>query len=411
MSKIEKITCPSCNFNFAVEDAISGKIREQMMKDFEEERQEWTQKLSKSKQDLEKQQKEFEEKKKKENEIFKSRLEKALEEQSQSIRTDLDKEFQERIKRQTEELERKSKQLNDLRNKEIELEQLKRQMIEQEKEIELKLQKQMLDELNRKEELIRKQAREDIHMKLLEKDKLLETQKKMIEEMKRKAEQGSMQLQGEVQELAIEDYLVSNFPLDTIEEIRKGARGADCIQVVNTRTKHQCGRIYYESKRTKDFQPSWLEKFKADIRSIGADLGVLVTQAYPKGIDRMVQMNGIWICSFEEFKSLSYVLRDSIIRMDKIRESQVNKGDKMSMLYEYLTSNEFKLQVEGIVEGFTQMQNDLQREKNAMQKIWNQREKQISKVLLNTSSMYGSIQGLAGNSISNIDALEMPEQD
>jgi len=122
-------------------------------------------------------------------------------------------------------------------------------------------------------------------------------------------------------------------------------------------------------------------------------------------------MNGIWICSFEEFKSLSYVLRDSIIRMDKIRESQVNKGDKMSMLYEYLTSNEFKLQVEGIVEGFTQMQNDLQREKNAMQKIWNQREKQISKVLLNTSSMYGSIQGLAGNSISNIDALEMPEQD
>ena len=227
--------------------------------------------------------------------------------------------------------------------------------------------------------------------------------------MKRKSEQGSMQLQGEIQELAIEEYLMSNFPLDSIEEIKKGARGGDCVQIVQTRENANCGKIYYESKRTKEFQPAWIEKFKTDIRRIGADTGVIVTQAYPKGMDRMGLKNGIWICSFEEFKSLSHVLRDSIIKIDAVKSSQLNKGDKMEMLYEYLTSNEFKLQVEGIVEGFTQMQTDLQKEKNAMHKIWNQREKQIQKVLLNTTGMYGSIRGLAGSSVARIDSLELPE--
>lgn len=410
MKSIEKISCPNCDFQFDVEEALSGKLRDQIRKDLMKERTQWMEEMKANQKKLEEERNQFENTKKKENEIFKQKLNQAIDSQKLEIRKSLDEEFKSQIKAQSEELERKSRQLNTLREKEIELEKLQLQMKEQEKEIELRLQKQMNRELSEKEEQIRKRNSEEMELKMKEKDKLLEQQKKMIEEMRRKAEQGSMQLQGEVQELAIEEFLASNFPLDTIEEIRKGQRGGDCIHIINTREKKNCGKIYYESKRTKEFQNSWIEKFKSDIRSIGADIGVLVTQAYPKDFERMGQLNGIWICSFEEFKSLCFVLRDSVIRVDKLRTAQHNKGDKMQMLYNYLVSNEFKLRVEGIVEGFTQMQNDLQKEKNAMNKIWNQREKQIQKVLLNTSAMYGSIQGLAGNSLGHIDSLEMPEQ-
>ena len=409
MSNIEKITCPNCSHNFDVEEALAGKLKEKISSEFQKQKEDWIEELNASKKQLEDQKKVFEETKKKENEIFKNKLQQAVEQQKEQVRKSLAEEFDHRVKQQTEELERKSKQINELRDKEIKLEKLQLQMQEQEKEYELKYQRKLSEILQEKEEQIKKRTHDEMQLKLLEKDKVLEQQKKLIEEMKRKSEQGSMQLQGEVMELAIEEFLTQQFPIDDIDEIKKGARGGDCIQTVNTREKKQCGKIYYESKRTKEFQPAWIEKFKADIRKIGADMGVLVTQAYPKGMDRMGQINGIWICSFDEFKSLCFVLRESIIKIDKAKTSQQNKGDKMHMLYDYLTSNEFRLQVEGIVEGFTQMQNDLQKEKNAMQKIWNQREKQIQKVLLNTSSMYGSIQGLAGNSISNIDALEMPE--
>ena len=199
-----------------------------------------------------------------------------------------------------------------------------------------------------------------------------------------------------------------NVKLFTIEEIKKGARGGDCIQIVNTRSFTNVGRIYYESKRTKNFQPAWIEKFKADIREKGANIGVLVTEAMPQDMDRMGFREGIWICSFTEFKALSEVLRESLIGMHRVLAQQENRGDKMSMVYDFLTSNEFRLQVEAIVEGFTQMQADLESEKRAMTSIWKKREKQIDKVLRNTSDMYSSIRGIAGNAIPAVRQLELP---
>jgi hypothetical protein len=229
--------------------------------------------------------------------------------------------------------------------------------------------------------------------------------------MKRKQEQGSMQLQGEVQELAIEEWLAANFPLDSIEEIKKGARGGDCIQTVNTRTSQNCGTIYYESKRTKDFQPSWIEKFKSDIRIKGANIGVLVTEVLPSDMDRMGLKEGIWICTYDEFKGLCKVLRESIVQVSNALASQENKGDKMVILYDYLTSNTFHMQIEAIVEGFTQMKIDLDSEKRSMQKSWKMREKQIEKVIDNTIDMYGSIKGIAGSAIQDIKQLDMPYTD
>jgi len=246
-------------------------------------------------------------------------------------------------------------------------------------------------------------------MAIKELHKQLDDQKRLTEEMKRKQEQGSMQMQGEVQELAIEEWLAGKFPLDSIEEIKKGARGGDCIQTVNTRSRQNCGTIYYESKRTKDFQPGWIEKFKNDIRERGANLAVLVTEAMPQGMDRMGLKDGIWVCTYEEFKGLCVVLRETIIQISDAIGSQENKGEKMHMLYDYLTSNEFKLQIEGIVEGFTLMKMDLESEKRSITGHWKKREKQIEKVLLNTNFMYNSIRGIAGTALQPIKALEMPE--
>ena len=167
--------------------------------------------------------------------------------------------------------------------------------------------------------------------------------------------------------MAIEEWLRDQFPLDTIQEIKKGQRGADCLQIVNNGAHQDCGLIYYESKRTKSFSQRWIDKFKADIREKNADIGVLVTEAMPKGMDRLGLREGIWICSFDEFKGLCTVLRESVIRINDAIGAQENKGDKMNMLYDFLTSNEFRLQIEAIVEGFTQMKSDLEKEKQSMQ--------------------------------------------
>jgi hypothetical protein len=240
-----------------------------------------------------------------------------------------------------------------------------------------------------------------------EKEKQLNDQKKMIDELQRRSGQGAVQLQGEVQEMAIAEWLAAQFPLDMIEEIKTGVRGADCLQSVHTREMENCGTIYYESKRTKDFQPTWIEKFKDDMREKAADIGVIVTQAMPKDMPAMGQINGIWICTFEEFKGLSLVLREMLVRVRTVTTAQVDKSDKMEMLYGFLTSQEFKMYVETVVEGFTQMHSDLQREKNAMHRLWNQREKQIRRVLESTSAMFGAIRGIAGNTFPDIDQLQL----
>jgi hypothetical protein len=309
-----------------------------------------------------------------------------------------------------QELAAKSEQLKELNQTKADITRLKREKAELREEVALEKEREFSEQLKLARLKIQQQVDENSALKVKELQKQLDEQKSLAIEMKRKAEQGSMQMQGEVQELAIEEWLATSFPLDRVEEIKKGARGADCLQHIHTRTKQNCGTIYYESKRTKDFQPSWIEKFKNDIREKNATLGVLVTEAMPVDMPRMGQKEGIWICSFKEFKGLSTVLRDTVIKLSEAMASQENKGDKMTLLYHYLTSHEFKLQVEGIVEGFTQMQADLESEKRSMARIWKQREKQLQKVLINTTHMYGSIKGIAGNAIASVALLELGEE-
>lgn len=324
-----------------------------------------------------------------------------------SLRKEILDEQGESIALLQKQLEEKSNQVKELNVAKVEIEKLKREKEEIESAIMAKAELALNEKLKLEKEKIQKTTDEQNELKLRQKDEQLRQLQEQLQIAQRKAEQGSMQLQGEVQELAIEEWLREKFPLDAIDEVKKGARGADCMQIVHTREAQNCGKIYYESKRTKDFQKSWIEKFKSDMREKGADIGVLVSDVMPIDMQRMGLYEGVWVCSFEEFKGLSAVLREQIIKIHHAMKTQENKTDKMSLLYGFLTSNEFKMQIEAIVEAFTTMQSDLDSEKRSMQRIWKQREKQIEKVLDNTINMYGSIRAIAGNAIGNIKALEL----
>lgn len=411
MTNQTTITCPKCATSIDVNDIVKQQLEKSIRKEFEAQATAKDVALAIKNEELVKAKADFEAKKKQENELFIERLEKekkaAEKEITSKLKAKLEDENKERLLGMEKELSEKSEKLRELSKMEGEVAKLQREKLELKDAIEAEAQKQLNATLIIERDKIRKQEDDKNELKFKELQKQLEEQKKLTEEMKRKQEQGSMQLQGEVMELAIEEWLSSHFPLDTIDEIKKGANGADCLQIVNTRELQNCGTIYYESKRTKGFQPAWIEKFKNDIRDKKADLGVLVTEAMPAGMERMGIKDGIWICTFDEFKGLSAVLRQSLIQVSQAVQSQENKGDKMTMLYDFLTSNEFRLKMEGIVEGFTQMQQDLNAEKNAMKRIWNQREKQIDKVINNTTGMYGSIKGIAGNAVQSVKALEL----
>ncbi|MFH6958958.1 DUF2130 domain-containing protein [Flavobacterium aquidurense] len=411
MAEQSSIQCPNCGTTIDVNDILKHQLEDSIRKEFQQKANAQAKELELKNEQFEKAKTEFEAKKKHENELFAERLERekkvAEKEITEKLKTKLDEENKDRLLLMEKELSEKSEKLRELSKMQGEIAKLQREKLEMKDAIQAEAEKQLNATLVLERDKIRKQEEEKNELKIKEYQKQSDDQKKLIEEMKRKQEQGSMQLQGEVMELAIEEWLANNFPLDTIDEIKKGANGADCLQIVNTRELQNCGSIYYESKRTKAFQPAWIEKFKNDIRTKRANIGVLVTEVMPAGMDRMGMRDGIWICTYEEFKGLSAVLRQSLIQVSQAVQAQENKGDKMSMLYDFLTSNEFRLQIEGIVEGFTQMQSDLDSEKRAMQRIWKQREKQIEKVIHNTLGMYGSIRGIAGNAVQTVRALEL----
>lgn len=395
-----KIKCPDCGREINVNDILYHQVSEQVNDDLVAERSRLAEEKKGFKKEQEQQQEEVA-----------RQIKNGLKQKEQSLKEKYKKEAEEEqsdaINSMREELEEKSNKVKELHKLEIELEKTKREKGELTDSIKAEAEK----ELNQKLQTEKEKIQEKNALKIEELKKQLEDQKKLTEEMKRKQEQGSMQTQGEVQELAIEDWLSSTFPLDTIQEIKKGEQGADCLQIVNTHSQQNCGTIYYESKRTKAFSQNWIEKFKSDIKEKNADIGVLVTETMPKDMERLGQKDGIWVCSFSEFKGLCSVLRESVIKLSNAIGTQENKGDKMNMLYDFLTSNEFRLQIEAIVEGFSQMHTDLQKEKNAMSRIWKQREKQINKVLVNTVEMHGSIKGIAGNAIQNVQALELLPDD
>ncbi len=417
---MDKIKCPNCGTEFDVEEALSGKIEEHYKQEYEKKiKQQYAilkQKEENKAKELEKKQaefeallKDFEEKKEKENELFAKRIEK----EKERIKAQTQKESEEavslKMKALEEENEKRKAENTKLKEQEIALMKKAKEVEEQAEELKRKAEKELILKQREIEEKAKAKERESFELEKKELLKQIEDNKKMAEEMKRKAEQGSMQLQGEIQELALEELLAAQYPFDQIQEVPKGIRGADCIQVVYNSFQQECGSIVYESKRTKNFANNWIDKLKEDQLACKADLAVIVSETLPPEINGFGEKDGVWICGFKEVSNLSFILRQMLIRMHSIKKQDENKGGKMEMLYAYFTSPEFVQTVKRILDNQQKMKEHLEQEKRAYSKIWKQREKQIWAVEENVSSLFGSISGITGRELEGSSFLELPE--
>ena len=380
-----EIRCPNCQHNFAPGDAI----REEVEKETRAKVVEWQKQKTA----------EFQAQLEKERNQFRDQVESQLKQQ-------LKNEYDLQLQSLTETNKQNEEKLRAAREQQLEFLRKQQELKDKEQELEITLQKKLLEEREllaaeiRKQEAQRIQTLETEHqLKVKEMEMQLQAQQKLAEEMRRKAEQGSMQSQGEAQELLLEEMLRNAFPFDLIEEVGKGVRGADCIQTVRNPFAQDCGKIIFESKRTKEFAADWIEKIKNDMRSQGADVALIVTQSLPKDMNSFGQKEGVWICTFQDVKAVVQLLRDAVIRVYNASKSQENKGDKMHLLYDYLNSREFAEQWQAIREGFLSMRLSIQKERDAMEKLWKQREKQLEKVLLNAAHIRGSIEGISGSDV------------
>jgi hypothetical protein len=411
------IKCPNCGHVFDVENVLAADIEQKFQQQYQDKLKQSLTRVEEDKRKLEADQQLFEEKKKQENELFTQRIQKERQRLETEIQEQLRKSISSDYENQLRILQQNNndaeEKLKESRKKELEFLQKEQQLKNKEAEMEITLQKKLQEERTNLAEQIRNQEQEkfslkdnELQLKIKEKDLQLEEQRKLVEEMRRKAEQGSMQRQGEAQETLLEDILKEHFPFDLIEEVGKGVEGADCIQTVRNNSGKECGKIIYESKRTKGWSGNWIDKLKTDMRSRGADVAILVTQTFPKDMERFGEKDGVWVCNFTEIASVAAIIRNGVLKLYEIQRSEENKGDKMQLLYNYLTGVEFRGQVEAIAEGFMAMKNSITKERMQMEKLWKEREKQLEKVLINTSGLYGSVKGIAGASVGDIPLLD-----
>jgi hypothetical protein len=379
-----QITCPNCQHKFVLGEAEAEEYKKELRVKMEEYKKQ-----------------KDEEARQKDKEFEQQKI--AI---AEAARAQATQGLEMKLKMLEEEARQKNNQLQAFQKKELELLREKSELETKSKNIEYEIEKRLLEEKKKVEQETIQRQKEIFDLNLKEKDIKLESLQKTIEELKRKSEQGSMQLQGEAQEIVLEERLKEYFPFDSVEEVAKGSEGADCMLIIRNQTGLECGKIIFESKRTKAWSNVWIEKLKTDMRHAQADLAILVTQAFPKGMECFGEKDGVWICTFKELPGLASALRSAIIRIAESRKAEENKGEKMQMLYNYLTGVEFRQQMEAIVEGFMSMKHSISKERIQMEKIWKEREKQLDKVLLSTSGMYGSVKGIAGASVQNIPLLE-----
>lgn len=406
MSNNSTITCPNCKYEFPIENALSQKIEDDIKSRYLKRYNEDKLKFEAEKAQLAKEAELIKTQGENQEQILADKLRLAKTQLEQEAIKKAASEMALQMEMLNKELTDKSQKLKESQVKELELMQKEKQIKEREESLKLDMEKQMVARQKEIEDRVKKMESERSDLKIKELEKKLTDQAELVETMRRKAEQGSMQLQGEVLELALEELLKATFPLDSIEEVAKGVKGADCVQHIKNNVGDMCGKIIYESKRTKAFTNEWIEKLKRDMRAQQADIAVIVTETLPKDMESFGFKDGVWICRFSDVKPLAFLLRDSLLKIHTAMVSQENKGDKMQMLYNYLTANEFRQNIEAVVEGFLALKDGITREKIQMEKIWKEREKQLDKVLLNTTQFYGSIKGIAGNAVGDLKMLE-----
>ena len=365
------IQCPKCQHQFPLSEAMTSQIEEHLREDF--------------------------------NEKLQAELTRAKEEASQEAmqKAEMEKEtLQAR-------LEAQEKSLSEARENEKKLRGERAQLEEEKKEIELTVQRKLDEERKKIEEQIQKKSNEEFFMKIAEKDKHIESLNKSIADLQRRGQTGSMERQGEVFEDNLLEVLSQQFKDDDLQPVPKGEKGVDVVQTVYNSSRQKCGVILWEAKNTKGWAEKWVDKLKGDLRESGAEVAVLISKSLPKDFENFGQYNGIWLTCHASALGLATALRQQLIEVNFANQALVGKDDKMEAMYSYLSSPAFRQKVETIVETFTDMHTQLQKEKNAMKTIWEMREMQIQRVIDSTTKMYGEMKGLIGQSMPDIDNLQL----
>jgi len=361
----QKIKCPNCGTEIELSEALSSQFRSEIEEELSEKFQKEQVKIK------------------------------------QTLQDELAESYNLELQDLKGQLTEKNAKIEKAQEAELSLRKKAREVEEKDKSLDLEIERSVAAE---KEKILNDQKLKD-----LEKNKVITDLMDQIGELKRKAEQGSMQTQGEIMELDLENTLKTKFPFDEIIAVPKGIEGADIIHKVNNMGNY-CGTIIWELKNTKNWSDKWIGKLKDDYRDKKADIAVIVSKAIPQYIKNCCNLNGIWVCNYQFSIEFADIMRENIVAITAVKNSQVGKEEKKEAIYDYLSSNMFKQRVEAIVEAFVSMKESLEKEKAATQKNWSLREKQIDRVIKNTVGMYGDMQGIIGATLPKIDYLELEDK-
>ena len=408
------IICPNCATEIKLTESLAAPLIEATRKRFEAKIVEKEADVSKRESILRAQQKSIEDAQKSIDEQVAEKLKSELEivardeakKAKLAVAADLDTKAKELAELQ-EILHSRDEKLAEAQKAQADILKKQRQLDDEKRELDLTIEKRVGEGLSKTREQARKEAEEEQKLKIAEKETTIAAMQKKIEDLKRRAEQGSQQLQGEVQELELETMLRSKFPFDVIEPVPKGEFGGDVVHRVIDANGQSSGTILWESKRTKNWSDSWLSKLRDDQRTSKADIAVIVSQALPKDVETFETIDGVWVTHRRAAVPVASILRQSLIEVALARQANEGQQTKTEMVYQYLTGPRFRQRVEAIVEAFSTMQGDLDKERKVIMKQWAKRDEQISRVMQATVGMYGDLQGIAGTTLKEIEGLDL----
>ena len=412
------ITCPNCKTEIRLTESLAAPLIAATRKQFEEQLSQKDAEVAKREEGIREKEKQIIEAKRNLDEQvadqvaaqLKAERVQVIAEESKKAKLASAAEIDAKVRELSElqeVLKIRNEKLAEAQNAQAELIKKQRELDDAKRELELTVEKRVQDGLNEVRLQAKSQAEEEQKFKVMEKEQTIAAMQKQIEDLKRRAEQGSQQLQGEVLELELENLLRAKFPFDSIEPVAKGEFGGDVLQRVVSQGGQASGAILWESKRTKNWSDGWLVKLREDQRTAKAEVAVIVSQVLPKGVEAFDMVDGVWVTHPRALVPVATILRHTLLQVNMARQVSEGQQTKTEMVYQYLTGPRFRQRVEAIVEAFSTMQEDLDRERKVIMKQWAKREEQIERVMGATVGMYGDLQGIAGKSLQEIDGLEL----
>jgi hypothetical protein len=407
MNSTITVTCPACGHEFPLNEAVLGSLREGVRKEISADVSKREQTLEKKLGDLRTREEQLRKQATDLDIEVQKKLDARLKEAEAKARKQAEESLALRMQDLQAQLTEKAGALKDAQSKELELLRDKRRLQEERESFSVEMARKLDTERAALRQQLSEQIAEEGRLKLAEREKTIEDLRRDMEVLQRKAAQGSQQTQGEVMELDLAASLVAAFPADTFQEVSKGVRGADVSHLVMSATGRPCGIILYEAKRAKTWADGWISKLKEDMRAAKAELGVIVSEVLPPGLKRFGLVDGVWVTDLPSVLALASSLRWSLHQLAMAKLNQEGAKEKTAMLFAYLTGAEFRQRVEGVIEAFAAMKEDLEAEKRAITKHWGRRDKQMTQVVDNMATMFGDIQGLAGRSLPDIKVLAL----